>query len=611
MNNKFLLSTILASSIIMSAPNVLGAGVVTYNQGQYTFDFNGSTYSDPLLLEQAIENSSVSVANPFTASQIQSFVIDLITGTDNQAKQNLINNLASFSLKLFDEEVTPEEINLVISQTNQAISSGLFEETDVKNLIKEALSNSTEGDYFQAIEEIAGVIGQVQAVQPLLNQTKSTISSTKSNIAASNPTVADLVNQIDALANGNKTIAEDDTIDELNEELYSLLQNNSEFTQVRNSAENQEVLKQFLSLLENIQSSDISEDSNLLSSLNKLLGRQEDYLANPELTKSDSSLPAVQKSDAHTTNGIMNATLANSGILNERIGGFVGNSGVASGDAFKTFGAWIQGNFGTGQQKAYQKEPGYKFNQRGVTIGVDTGDESLIGAALSYSMNDVTNKTTSSTKDKITTLIGSLYGMYVINPEFFVSGQFSYGASTIKKSRNTGDLANNKATAKPKGTTIGGRAEVGYVYAFDNATQLVPTVGFAVNKVDVKGYTEKGNGLNRTVGKRTSSRNSGLFGLTLRHVSDTESMKIMPEVHANIDYAFSGKNSATNISLGNGLISTTTLSEKISKMYFNLGTSVKLAGINSNMIDVTAGYDLGLAKKFISHTGALKLRVNF
>ena len=85
-------------------------------------------------------------------------------------------------------------------------------------------------------------------------------------------------------------------------------------------------------------------------------------------------------------------------------------------------------------------------------------------------------------------------------------------------------------------------------------------------------------------------------------------MKVIPEIHANVDYAFNTKNSATSVTLVNGIDAIATPSQKISKGFYNIGGSVK--GIQADMYEISAGYDLGLAKKFQSHTGTLKLKVN-
>ena len=79
-------------------------------------------------------------------------------------------------------------------------------------------------------------------------------------------------------------------------------------------------------------------------------------------------------------------------------------------------------------------------------------------------------------------------------------------------------------------------------------------------------------------------------------------------MHANIDYAFKTKNSGTSVTLIEGIAPITTPSQKLEKGFYNIGTSIK--AIKSDKFEFSAGYDFGMAKKFQSHTGTLKVRVN-
>jgi hypothetical protein len=612
MNKKILLSTILASSVL--AGNQAMAGIIAYNnnvanQNGYTFTITSST-SDPTLINKppyaSITALGVDIASAFFING-ESFELDpaseplfekdLLGQVGNARKQTLVTDIANGISQKTGATFTANQLDGILDSLKILQEHGLapFEEiefTDLLEIRAKDLPKLLAIDAFiqNVATTVENVVAFVDANQTVVNQ----LATTNSDVSDALNTIANLQAAVSAKT---ATAGQYFAFYEAKFEIADALKATNEGKAALRTAQSQENFKNALSAAENLKT----------TNKETLKAGIDTYLLDPNTT-SNKDLTASQKSDAHTTSGIMSASLASAGVLADRISGFVGQ-GVSSGDIFQTYGAWVKGIMGVGEQKAFNKESGYKFNQRGATIGVDTGDESMIGAAFTILKNDITNKDSSSTKDKMDTMIGSIYGMYAATQEVFVSGQFSYGKSKIKKSRNTGDLANNKATAKPSGTNLGGRAEVGYVYAIDDATQVVPSIGFAMNKVDVKGYTEKGDGINRTVGKRTSSRNSGLVGVALKHTAQMESMKVMPEIHANLDYAFSGKNSATNISFANGLLTTSTPSEKISKAYFNIGGSVKFAA--SEAFDVTAGYDMGLAKKFMSHTGALKLRVNF
>jgi outer membrane autotransporter protein len=389
------------------------------------------------------------------------------------------------------------------------------------------------------------------------------------------------------------------------EEISAQINSHKEVNALRNHPNTQEFLKKATNL---VKKAAASADENLKTEAKLVLdiveGNNEVIFANPK-NVSVANLPPFQKPDTHTTSTMLNTSIATSEVLHARMAN-VNVTGLASGEVLETYGAWIKGNFGTGTQRAFKNESGYSYTQKGITIGVDTGDESMVGVAYSFFQNDVKNKTSASTKDKINTHMVSVYGLYSVEPEMFVTGQVTYGISQVHKTRATGDVGNHAAKAKAKGNTMTARAEVGYIYELDNSISVVPSVGFAHTSVAVNGYSEKGEGFNRKIAKRTSTRASGLVGISLKHLFQPD---FSQEIHANLDYAFSAKNPETKITLVDGLTPLTTPSEKASKAYCNIGGSVKVNVVD--MLDIIAGYDLGLSNKFISHTGTLKLRINF
>jgi outer membrane autotransporter protein len=80
-------------------------------------------------------------------------------------------------------------------------------------------------------------------------------------------------------------------------------------------------------------------------------------------------------------------------------------------------------------------------------------------------------------------------------------------------------------------------------------------------------------------------------------------------MHAGIDYAFSSQNSGTKVKIIDGIEPIVTPSEKLTKAFYIVGAGVQ--AIQSDNYEISAGYDMGFAKKFQSHTGTLKLRVKF
>ncbi|MDA9163731.1 autotransporter outer membrane beta-barrel domain-containing protein [Rickettsiaceae bacterium] len=599
MNKKLLLTTVLSSALMFSGTVAKADEVPFSYDGNNQFTFQNVQYNSAQTLVAAVSASGAdpSVDNiVMTQATQRQYFLDLIAENSTTFDQ--------FAAIVSNENVTAQQIKEGsvegLAAMRSLVELGYLDDGtsipfDVNDLLESDLPELNDFLMY-AIE-----VNNVAKAEILIDKTFTT---REQELASANAELEALIDQKNALlAIANKTAEQKAEILALNAQIHS----DKGFNEVRNSKENQENLKSLISLIANAASSASNENLNQKSVLHKesLTKSLNDYLITDFTGRSVDEAPEVQKSDVAITDGLINASLATRSVVDSRITNF---AGVASGDAFESYGVWAQGAFTQGSQKAHGNAPGYKFSQKGVTIGVDTGDESMIGGAYSFFQNDIKNKTNSSNKEDVTSHTGTLYGKYAITNEVFVSGQAQFGYANIKKKRATGDLANNIAKGKTKATTIAGKAEVGYDYAVDSQIHIIPTAGFAYTSVKVNSYKETGEGLNREVGKRTATRTSGIASVTAKYIADMGSMKVIPEVHAAIDYAFSSKNSDTKVKLVDGIDAIATPSEKLTKGYYNVGTSVK--AVQSDMYEISAGYDLGIAKKFQSHTGTLKLRVN-
>jgi outer membrane autotransporter protein len=432
---------------------------------------------------------------------------------------------------------------------------------------------------------------------------KTNFTNLEAQLAAKDKAIQTLAaekNTLNAIA--NKTVEQNARLRDLTNQILS----SGGFNELRNSSEVQEGLKQKIEELKRAlpanENSTIPPEtaSNLKHFIENELSR---YLvldpSNP------AELPEVQQAD-NTAAVLVDTVLSTRTVLDSRIGDL---DGISSGDMIETYGIWAKGTFSRAVQKAHGKTQGYKLDSKGITIGVDTGDESLVGIAYSFLKNDIKDKTVSKNKEDITSHTINAYGKYTATPEVFISGQVQFGMAEIKKKRATGDAANNIATAKPKATVLGAKAEIGYDFNAMENVHLIPAVGLAYTDVKVRGYKESGSGLNREVGKINANRTSGISSLTAKYFTDIGTMKLIPEVHVNVDYAFfNTKNDKTVITLTESIPSISTPSQELEKGLYNVGASVR--AVQSDMFEFTAGYDFSFAKKFQSHTVALKARVN-
>lgn len=598
MNKKLLLSTILTSTILASSGVKAAVHEFTYD-GNNTFTLGGNQYIGFEVLGAHIMtpgNFDLGTDDIKMSTATQRAFLNALKVNGSAERTSFARAIADAGEIDFNEvQAGINEVMTLLSQIEDNLGIDMLSRIDLNDLFETDFEEIKEGaKYFQALV----------AAQEAIKTSDLKFESQESKLAESNPEIRTLVDEKNALvAIENKTEEQNARLIELSNKIVS----SDGFNEFRASPEAQEALKNNIELIK------IQLEANNNSALfGKGILDLEAFMAeeaskylvlNPKATD---KLPAVQQADNAAAESILESMLANRTVLDSRIGSL---GGVSSGDMMETYGAWVKGSFTQATQKAHGGSQGYKLDSKGVTVGIDTGDESLVGIAYSFFKNDVKNKTVSKNKEDITSHTISAYVKYVAKPEIFISGQGQFGIAEIKKKRATGDLANNIVTAKPKATSLGAKAEIGYDYTVMEGVHLIPAVGISYADVKVKGYKESGSGLNRKVGKINASRTSGIASLTAKYFTDMGSMKIVPEIHANVDYAFSSKNGNTVVTLIEGMPSITTPSKKLEKGRYNVGAAVK--AIQSERLEFSAGYDFGFAKKFQSHTGTLKVRLNF
>ncbi|MEM6338732.1 MAG: autotransporter outer membrane beta-barrel domain-containing protein [Pseudomonadota bacterium] len=596
MNKKLLLSTILSSALLASTTAKAVDIPVKYD-GNNVFDVGGTKFNGILALGQYYTSTVAPAGNDLDLSNVDNTVIlqDIRVGTiptDDLAAAISAGSGGAVSAA----EVLPV-IQRVIASTqsingrtitlngvevselwdlNSLFSNDLPELQELENAFRGIdLGDIFDGDELDNVspEQFAQaqqLKADIAVIRPLLSA--STLTETQ---AAQLETA-----KASALANP----------------LYD---------EVRKSPEAQDELKDQINTILSARAAVNNEELRVNGS-QALLERLKSNIAlfvNPN-PSSGANVAPIQKPDTAVTESLLNSSLVTRNLIDSRINGF---TAVSAGDMMETYGVWVKGSYTRATQKSHGGSDGFTAEQKGATIGIDTGDETLVGIAYSFFKDDIKNKATKSNKEDITSHTISAYGKFDATNEVYVSGQAQFGIANIKKKRASGTIANDIASAKTKSTTIAAKAEIGYDYSMNNI-HIIPSAGIAYTDVTVKGYKESGSSLNREVGKRTSNRTSGIAGLMVKYLADVSTMKLIPEAHANIDYAFNTKNSNTSVTILDGIAPIATPSQKLTKAYYNVGTSVK--AIQSDMFEFTAGYDFGFAKKFQSHTGTLKVRVN-
>lgn len=323
-------------------------------------------------------------------------------------------------------------------------------------------------------------------------------------------------------------------------------------------------------------------------------------VANKFKESTASALTSVRETAAVPNDFVSTSILSAMTDISSVIGGRATAVGIASGDeAERGYGLWLKGMASTAKQKTTSKLLGYKASGQGFTIGgdIDLGDGTL-GVAYSMIKSNASAKTTLTNKSKTTGHILSIYGSANVAENMTLDAQVRGGVAKIKTTHFNGS---NTVSAKPKASLYGGNISLCYNYGIASNVSLVPSIGFAHDSVKVKSYKETGTGVKRSIGAVTSNKTSALLGLGVKYAAD----QIVSEVHGIVDLALKNKTSNTKITVSNntGEIS----AGKMPKQLYKLGGSV---GTSLSNVDLSLGYDLGLAKKYQAHSGYIKARVS-
>jgi outer membrane autotransporter protein len=326
-------------------------------------------------------------------------------------------------------------------------------------------------------------------------------------------------------------------------------------------------------------------------------------------TKKADELPSLLTSEEATTDGLAAVNDAVSSIIANRASLPFG-IGLASGDEDDAiqYGAWVKGLFSKAEQKQNKLATGYTLSQAGGVIGFDIGDDYILGISYSAIKSKINAKKIKKTDD-ITSHIGTIYAAANFTNNMIASAQVHMGKSNIAKERT--DASKNVYKATATATSMGGSAEVGYKFIYQPMNvALIPTVGIAHDSIEVSGYKEKAkSGICKEVKKRTVSKTSLTTSLALKNKKKLNSgLYLNSELKGRFSYAISSNNSNTVSKIAD-IFEITTKANKAPKYNMGFGGSV---GISSDQgYDLSAGYELGLAEKFMSHTGFISARVKF
>jgi len=288
-------------------------------------------------------------------------------------------------------------------------------------------------------------------------------------------------------------------------------------------------------------------------------------------------------------------------------------SGVAAGDESLRHGIWGTPFYSQAVQKRFGKSSGFKMQSTGAMLGFDNmlNDNLTAGMAVTMFHTDVKQKDQKSgDRAKVDTYMFSAYMLNEMQNNTFVQSVASFGTSKVRNNEHRRMSLNTTqiATGKYDSTSWSGEVLLGYNGKQDNIF-FTPKVGIRYSRLNDTGYKEIGTSFqNLSVSKRFTDKFEVVVGGSVSMEANLMDVSLSPEVHGFLNYDVINKNPKVQGRLNGYSKVIESKSSKPAAAFFNVGTSVST---NYHMMEYGFGYDATLAKKFVGHTGTLKVRVNF
>ena len=331
-----------------------------------------------------------------------------------------------------------------------------------------------------------------------------------------------------------------------------------------------------------------------------------------------SDIGTVNKISAEAKSGLQTISLNHiSDLVNQVVHNRI--AGVAAGDESSKIekGLWIRGLYGTISQKDYKGLSSYNAKSSGVTIGgdIEFDNSLLLGAAFSdirstFKFGD----DKAGDKVKARSKVFSLYGKRDLTERVQLSGVVSLVKSNIKMKTQKTIGNNKKKTASAKYTTNGltANAKIAYNKQFENGIALTPFIGLNYSKNTDSSFSETGVGVhNLSVSGKKSQYLTGRLGGAVRFKQVfAGNVGITPTLEISVDQLLSSKSDslAAKLNWNNKTFENKVDVKQSQKTAVNLGGSLNFTHKN---IDLMASYGTTMKRKYQSHQGTVKLRINF
>jgi outer membrane autotransporter protein len=293
-----------------------------------------------------------------------------------------------------------------------------------------------------------------------------------------------------------------------------------------------------------------------------------------------------------------------------------GMSGIATGEAPSTLGAWTEVFGGQADQGSRSGVAGYGATYGGVLVGADraVGEAWRVGGLFSYAntlFRGVDATAADTARINAYGLMG--YAGYTGQPWYLnLSGGVVFQHyDTTRAVSMTG--FSGAASGSFDGRQVVMRAEAGYPLALAGGVTATPLAGLSYGYLEQDGYTERGgNGAALTVGASHANSLRSTAGLRLSKRFETSQGALMPELSLQWLHEFVNARQLIGAHFAGdpfGQTSfTTTGMAPVSDMA-SIGAGVSL--MRADDLTVSLRYELQTGGGFTSQTGFMRLRKMF
>ena len=222
-----------------------------------------------------------------------------------------------------------------------------------------------------------------------------------------------------------------------------------------------------------------------------------------------------------------------------------GPGGGASADPSNIFGGlgiFLNGQGSFGDQDVTSREPGFKFNTQGLTLGSDyrVTENVVLGAAFGY-LHTAADLDQAGGRVTMNGYTVSAFGSYYVADKFYVDTIATYGWNGYGVTRNV-TFGDTSATAKsdPDGNQFSISTSAGYNFSFGPLT-VGPTAKVTYINVRIDGFQERGADIfNLRVNRQTIESLATDLGGQISYAISTPLGVLLPLVRAEWEHEFKG-----------------------------------------------------------------------